>query len=161
LKSHCDSEEAAYFAPEELASALQSCGRDDYSALFALFINTAHPHQREWLTAALAPLRPKNTGRPKAKRDADGTTDMQKATAKGYARFHEHLAGGDASHIADAKAVNGDPLFAKVSKERREKIYRNESGVTNNITHRNGTYRENARSFFPGFEKMEIQRSRV
>ena len=96
-------------------------------------------------------MRPKNTGRPKAKRNPDGTTDKQKATAKGYARFHECLADGDASDIADAKAVNGNQLFAGVDRKRREKIYRNDVGVINSITRRNGTFRENARSLFLGF----------
>jgi len=151
LKIHCGSEEAVHFPAEELASALRSAERDDFSALFAMIINASPPASRERVASVLAPLRSKNTGKPKAKRNPDGTTEAQAATATGYTRFHECLAGGDASNIADAKAVNENPLFARVAKERRELIYRNGDSVINNITRANGTYQENARSLFLGF----------
>jgi hypothetical protein len=129
--------EAAYFAVHELESALRNAGRDDYSALFALFINTARPQQREWLTAALTPLRPRNTGRPKAKRDADDATPRQKELADTYETywkaFDSDAPHADAERLARERCVITDAEFSKL-------IYNRNSPV-NEITKRRGTFR--------------------
>lgn len=103
------------------------------------------------LARRIEQTRYKNTGRPKSWRDKTGSTPAQAAAARGYAIFHDALKHGAQPQAADAKAVNGNPQFAKVSKERREKIYRNGVTPINHVTRAIGTYVENAASLFVGF----------
>ena len=125
---------------------------DDPAALHEFYVETATPlEHREWVRGYFGTLRSKNTGRPKARRNPDGTTPAQAAAAKGYATFHDKLASGVNAVIADANAVSGNPLFAKVAKERRELIYRNGVTEINNVTRAKGTYVKNAAALFLGF----------
>jgi hypothetical protein len=140
----------------KLAAALQHFDNGDFEPLRKEFLAVSPPDMRERLDAALGQLRVKNTGKPKAKRCADGHTLAQIAAVRGYCRFHELLAKGVDPVSADAVAVNESAEFAKRSKDRRAQIYRNEDGVINAILKADGCFKENARSLFLGFEKMEV-----
>jgi hypothetical protein len=87
--------------------------------------------------AKLTPLRPKNTGRPKAKRDADDATPRQKELADSYESYWNAIDSdaphADAERLARQHCTITDAEFSKL-------IYNRNSPV-NEITRRRGTFR--------------------